>query len=54
MPALKVEHVRKIYPSMHAKGQEVLAIDDISLEVRRMSFAQSWAIVAAERQHFSI
>jgi NitT/TauT family transport system ATP-binding protein len=38
MPALKVEHVRKIYPSMHAKGQEVLAIDDISLEVRKNEF----------------
>ena len=38
MPALKVERVRKIYPSMHAKGQEVLAIEDISLEVRKNEF----------------
>ncbi len=38
MPALKVEHIRKIYPSMHAKGHEVLAIDDISLEVRKNEF----------------
>jgi NitT/TauT family transport system ATP-binding protein len=38
MLALKVENVKKIYPSMHAKGQEVLAIQDISLEVRKNEF----------------
>jgi NitT/TauT family transport system ATP-binding protein len=38
MPALKVENVQKIYPSMHAKRQEVLAIEDISLEVRKNEF----------------
>ena len=38
MLALKVENVKKIYPSMHAKGQEVLAIEDISLEVRKNEF----------------
>lgn len=38
MQALKVENVKKIYPSMHAKGHEVLAIEDISLEVRKNEF----------------
>ena len=38
MLALKVENVKKIYPSMHTKGQEVLAIEDISLEVRKNEF----------------
>jgi NitT/TauT family transport system ATP-binding protein len=38
MLALKVENVKKIYPSMHAKGHEVLAIEDISLEVRNNEF----------------
>jgi NitT/TauT family transport system ATP-binding protein len=38
MPALKIENVRKIYPSMQTKGQEVLAIEDISLEVHKNEF----------------
>jgi len=38
MQALKVENVKKIYPSMHSKGHEVLAIEDISLEVRKNEF----------------
>ena len=38
MLALKVENVKKIYPSMQTKGQEVLAIEDISLEVRKNEF----------------
>ncbi len=38
MLALKVENIRKIYPSMQAKGQDVLAIDDVSLEVRKNEF----------------
>jgi ABC-type multidrug transport system fused ATPase/permease subunit len=38
MLTLKVDKVKKIYPSMHAKDQEVLAIDEISLEARRTEF----------------
>ncbi len=38
MHALKVEHLRKLYPSMQAKGQEVLAIENVSLEVNKNEF----------------
>lgn len=38
MLALKVEKVKKIYPSLNAKGQEVLALDDVSLEVNKNEF----------------
>jgi len=38
MLALKVEKVRKIFPSLNSKGQEVLALDDISLEVNKNEF----------------
>jgi NitT/TauT family transport system ATP-binding protein len=38
MLALKVEKVRKIYPSLNTKGQEVLALDDVSLEVNKNEF----------------
>lgn len=38
MLALKVENVQKIYPSMNDGGQEVLAIENVSLEVRKNEF----------------
>ena len=38
MLALKVEKVKKIYPSLTSKGQEVLALDDVSLEVNKNEF----------------
>jgi NitT/TauT family transport system ATP-binding protein len=38
MLALKVEKVKKIYPSLNTKGQEVLALDDVSLEVNKNEF----------------
>ena len=38
MLALKVEKVKKIYPSLNSKGQEVLALDDVSLEVNKNEF----------------
>ena len=38
MLALKVEKVKKIFPSLNSKGQEVLALDDISLEVNKNEF----------------
>ena len=38
MLALKVEKVRKIFPSLNSKGQEVLALDDVSLEVNKNEF----------------
>jgi NitT/TauT family transport system ATP-binding protein len=38
MLALKVEKVTKIFPSLNSKGQEVLALDDVSLEVNKNEF----------------
>jgi len=38
MLALKVEKVKKIFPSLNSKGQEVLALDDVSLEVNKNEF----------------
>ena len=38
MLALKVENVQKIYPSMNDGGKEVLAIENISLEVHENEF----------------
>jgi NitT/TauT family transport system ATP-binding protein len=38
MLALKVENIKKIYPSMQSKGQDVLAIKGVSLEVRKNEF----------------
>jgi len=38
MLALKVKNIKKIYPSIQSKGQDVLAIKDVSLEVRKNEF----------------